>query len=123
MWVYQGPTSLDIVVPRAQSAINNYKSKIGGSKEWFQKILDILKKEKYVRIKLYTRYAFTYDDCDHKEDFTDYVDISKIADTYEFASFFDIFNHENLIDFDFEPIEIDKLEYKLTTFYIKYLKI
>jgi hypothetical protein len=123
MWVYQGPTSLDIVVPRAQSAINNYKSKIGGSKEWFQKILDILKKEKYVRIKLYTRYAFSYDDCDHKEDFTDYVDISKIADTYEFASFFDIFNHENLIDFDFEPIEIDKLEYKLTTFYIKYLKI
>ncbi len=123
MWVYQGPTSLDIVVPRTQSAINNYKSKIGGDSKWFQKILDILKKEKYVRIKLYTRYAFTYDDCDHKEDFTDYVDISKIADTYEFASFFDIFNHENLIDFDFEPIEIDKLEYKLTTFYIKYLKI
>ena len=120
---YKGPYDLDIDIMRAQSAINNYKSEIGGSSKWFQKILDILKKEKYVRIKLYTRYAFNYDDWDHKEDFTDYVDISKITNTHEFASFFDIFNHENLIDFDFEPIEIDKLEYKLTTFYNKYLKI
>ena len=30
---------------------------------------------------------------------------------------------KNLIDFDFEPIEIDKLEYKLTDFYNKYYKI
>ena len=123
MYRYQGPSSLDILIPRAQSAINNYKSKIGGDSKWFQKILDILKKEKYVRIKLYTRYAFNYDDWDHKEDFTDYVDISKIANTNDFASFFDIFNHENMIDFDFEPIEIDKLKYKLTDFYNKYYKI
>ncbi len=123
MYRYQGPSSLDILIPRAQSAINNYKSKIGVDSKWFQKILDILKKEKYVRIKLYTRYTFTYDDLDHKEDFTDYVDISKIANTHDYASFFDIFNHENLIDFDFEPIEIDKLEYKLTDFYNKYYKI
>ena len=123
MYRYQGPNTLNILIPRAQSAINNYRSKIGGDSKWFQKILDILKKEKYVRIKLYTRYAFTYDDWDHKEDFTDYVDISKIANTNEFASFFDIFNHEDMIDFDFEPIEIDKLEYKLTDFYDKYYKI
>ncbi len=123
MYRYQGPSSLDILIPRAQNAINNYKSKIGENSKWFQKILDILKKEKYVRIKLYTRYAFTYDDWDHKEDFTDYVDISKIANTNDYASFFDIFNHENMIDFDFEPIEIDKLEYKLTHFYNKYYKI
>ena len=94
MYKYQGTNSLYILITRAQRAINNYKSKIGGDSKWFQKILDILKKEKYVRIKLYTRYAFTYDEWDYKEDFTDYVDISKIANTNDFASFFDIFNHE-----------------------------
>ena len=121
--IYQESNSLDTLITRAQYAINNYKSKIIGDRNWFQKVLDILKKEKYVRIKLYTKYTFNYDDWDHKEDFTDYVDIFKIGDTHDYASFFDILNHKKLIDFDFEPIEIDKLEYSLTRFYNKYLKI
>lgn len=123
MWVYQGPNSLDILIPRAQSAINNYKSKIGGSKNYFQKILDILKDGKYVRIQLYTKYPFTYDEYDKRNEFVDFVDIQAIANTGDYASFFDIFNHEYMIDFDFEPIPIDKLEYKLTKFYHKYYKI
>lgn len=123
MFVYQGPYSLDILIPRAQKAIDDYKSKISGSKEWFQKLLDILKQEKGARIQLYTKTAFTYDEYDHKEEFVDFIDVERISHTYDFASFFDIFNHENMIDFDFEPIEIDKLEYKLTKFYYKYYKI
>lgn len=123
MWVYQGPNSLDILIPRAQNAINNYKSKIGGSKNYFQKILDILKDDKYVRIQLYTKYPFNYDEYDKRNEFVDFVDIQAIANTGDYASFFDIFNHEYMIDFDFEPIPIDKLEYKLTKFYHKYYKI
>lgn len=123
MWVYQGPNSLDILIPRAQSAINNYKSKIGGSKNYFQKILDILKDGKYIRIQLYTKYPFNYDEYDKRNEFVDFVDIQAIANTGDYASFFDIFNHEYMIGFDFEPIPIDKLEYKLTKFYHKYYKI
>lgn len=123
MWVYQGPNSLDILIPRAQNAINNYKSKIGGSKNYFQKILDILKDGKYVRIQLYTKYPFNYDEYDKRNEFVDFVDIQAIANTRDYASFFDIFNNEYMIDFDFEPIPIDKLEYKLTKFYHKYYKI
>jgi hypothetical protein len=123
IYEWQGPTSLDIVVPRAQKAIDNYKSKIGGTKIWFQQLLEILKKEKYARIQLYTKPAFTYDEADHKEDFVDFVDVSKIADTHDYASFFDIFNHEYMINFDFVPVEINKLEYSLRDFYYKYYKI
>ena len=59
--IYQESNSLDTLITRAQYAINNYKSKIIGDRNWFQKVLDILKKEKYVRIKLYTKYTFNYD--------------------------------------------------------------
>ena len=121
--IYQNSRNHGITISRAQNAIDNYKSKIGGSKNYFQKILDILKDGKYVRIQLYTKYSFNYDEYDKRNEFVDFVDIQAIANTDSYASFFDIFNHEYMIDFDFEPIHIDKLEYKLTKFYHKYYKI
>jgi len=123
MFVYQGPYSLDVLIPRAQKAIDDYKSKIGGSKEWFQKLLDILKQEKVARIQLYTKTTFTYDEYDHKEEFVDFIDVERISHTHDYASFFDIYSHENLINFDFEPIEVNNKKYKLTDFYNKYYKI
>ena len=121
--IYHNSRNHGITISRAQNAIDNYKSKIGGSKNYFQKILDILKDGKYVRIQLYTKYSFNYDEYDKRNEFVDFVDIQAIANTDSYASFFDIFNHEYMIDFDFEPIPIDKLEYKLTKFYHKYYKI
>lgn len=121
--IYQSSRNHGITISKAQNVIDNYKSKIGGTRKWFQKVLNILKSNKYVRIKLYTKSSFNYDEYDRKEEFTDFVDIEAIAYTNDYASFFDIFNHEYMIDFDFEPISIDKLEYKLTKFYHKYYKI
>jgi len=103
------------VITSAQNAINIYS----GSKTWFQKLLDILKDGKYARIKLYTKSNFNYDEYDRKEEFTDFVNVETIAYTDIYASFFDIFNHEYMVDFDFEPIAIDKLEYMLTSFLYK----
>lgn len=121
MFVYQGPSSLDVLIPRAQKAVDEYKSKIGGSKEWFQKLLNILKQEKVARIQLYTKYPFTYEEYEHKEDFVDFIDVTRISHTHDYASFFDIYSHENLINFDFEPIIVENKEkYKLTDFYYKY---
>lgn len=121
--IYQNSRNHGITISRAQNAIDNYKSKIGGTRKWFQKVLDILKEGKYVRIQLYTKSSFNYDEYDKRNEFVDFVDVQAIANTGDYASFFDIFNHEYMIDFDFEPIEIDKLEYKLTKFYHKYYNI
>lgn len=106
----------------AQNAVKNYKSKIGGSKEWFQKVLDILKNGKYARVQLYTKYPFTYDEYNKKDEFVEFVDIQAVANTDSYASFFDIFNHEYLINFNFEPVAVEKLEYRLGSFYNKYHK-
>lgn len=35
--IYQESNSLDTLITRAQYAINNYKSKIIGDRNWFQK--------------------------------------------------------------------------------------
>lgn len=121
--IYQNSRNYGVTISRAQNAIDNYKSKIGGTRNWFQKVLDILKIGKYVRIKLYTKNQFTYDEYDKRNEFADFVDIEAITDTGNYASFFDIFNHEYMINFDFEPVPIDKLEYSLRKFYHKYYKI
>jgi hypothetical protein len=118
MYRYQGPRDLDTLIQRAQDAINSY-NKNDGTKIWFQELLDILKKEKYARIQLYTKYPFNLEETSHKEDFVDFVDVERISHTNEYASFFDIYNHDYLINFDFRPIEIEKLDYRLTHFYYK----
>jgi len=118
MYRYQGPRDLDTLIQRAQNAINTH-SKADGSKIWFQELLDILKKEKYARIQMYTKYPFNLEEASHKEDFVDFVDVERISHTNEYASFFDIYNHDYLINFDFRPIEIEKLDYRLTNFYYK----
>jgi len=122
MYKYQGPRDLNTLIQRAQNAIDTH-SKSDGSKIWFQELLDILKQEKYARIQMYTKYPFNLVEASYKQDFVDFVDIQRISHTNDFASFFDIYNHEYLINFDFKPIEINKLEYKLTDFYYKYYKI
>lgn len=47
------------------------------------------------------------------------LDVSKIAYTCRYASFFDIFNNSNLIDLSILPVEITELEYSMDD-YIKF---
>ena len=118
---YQGPSDLRNDVIMAQSAIVHYvKSDV---RNWFQKLLDILKVGKFARIQLYTKRDWNYDDYDHKEDFTDFVDVARISNTSDYASFYDLLNHSSYINYDFDPIEIDELKYELRTFYEIYSKI
>lgn len=78
---------------RAQDAINDCFSE--DIRNWFQVLLNILIKKGYARVTL-------------KD--SSLLDVSKIAYTSIYASFFDIFN-SNLIDFSILPVEITELEY------------
>ena len=44
------------------------------------------------------------------------IDIERVANTHRFASFFDMLNHHNWINYDVEPESVDKLEYPLVKF-------
>lgn len=56
---------------------------------WLQQLLDILKDKKYATIQGKNGKL---------------VDVTKIANTYEYASFFDIFNHLRYVNTNIEPI-------------------
>lgn len=61
---------------------------------WLQRLLDILKERKYATIQGKNG---------------NLVDVSAIANTFEYASFFDIFNHIERVDVNIEPIITEKL--------------
>lgn len=63
-------------------------------KAWLQKILDLLKEQKYVII------------CD---EFGFKLDVSEIANTHYYLSFFDVYNFIRNFNTDIEPIETDQL--------------
>ena len=65
---------------------------------WLKELLDILKQHKYATVKMKDGQA---------------VDVSKIANTYEYASFFDVYNHINIFDIDTKPTIIEELHNKL----------
>lgn len=75
-------------VKRAENAIDKLQTP---EKEWFTELLNILKNEQYARIV----------GKNGKE-----LDVTKIAHTYSYASFFDVFNNEHLFDINIKPIYI-----------------
>lgn len=65
--------------------------------KWFNILFDILYKHKYAKARLINGYD---------------IDVSEFANTYKYASFFDVYNHIELIDFNFYPIEKSTLDEK-----------
>lgn len=96
--------TFDEMVNAAQKAIDKLpdcklsKTNITEKQKWLQDILNILKNKKYARIKHING---------------NYIDISKIANTYAYASFFDIYNSINLFDIQSSPVQIEELKYPL----------
>lgn len=86
---YKKHDPIESQINRAQKVIDEYE----GNKKYFQIILDLLKDGKYVRVKLKNG---------------DYIDITKIAYTYMYGSWFDIINIDNLIDMSILPVEINE---------------
>jgi hypothetical protein len=91
----------------AQRAINDYyrtsafkgKCNINDQFEetqvaWLQRLLDILKEKKYATIQLKNGNS---------------IDVSAIAYTHDFLSFFDVINHLDYFDSSIEPITTKKL--------------
>lgn len=88
--------SFERQVKRAQDAVNGMKT--DEEKKWFQILLDILKGEKYATV--------TFDD-------GAIVDVSAIAHTYTYASFFDVFNRRYKMDLTIPPTITEKLKNRL----------
>ena len=65
---------------------------------WLKELLGILKQHKYAMVKMKGGQL---------------VDVSKIANTYEYASFFDVYNHINDFDIDMKPVITKELHNKL----------
>lgn len=101
--------NFDEMVESAQRAINNhYKTvtfngivvcNINDPFEetqiiWLQKLLDILKEKKYATIQLKNG---------------NLIDVSAIAYTHDFLSFFDVINHLGYFDSNIEPIITEEL--------------
>ena len=95
------------MVESAQRAINDYyrtstfkgKCNINDPFEetqiaWLQRLLDILKEKKYATIQLKNG---------------NLIDVSAIAYTHDFLSFFDAINHLGYFDSNIEPIITEKL--------------
>lgn len=68
-------------------------------KKWLQCILDILKEGKYARIV---------------NSNGQYVDVSRVAHTTVYASFFDVYNHLTWFDVNVHPVVTTELIYRLT---------
>lgn len=94
-------SNFDEMVNYAQHAIDSLSEKESSKQNWLQALLDILKKSEYARV--------TSND-------GQFVDVSKIANTYSYASFFDIYNSIRYFDINIMPIQIDELKYSLTNF-------
>ena len=93
------------------------KRAIGGladekKREWFTKLFNILVEGKYARIKFNKPYPKYFWREEYVHNLT-IVDVQAIAYTSSFASFFDIFNHDDFVDFNVMPVVTEKLEYTL----------
>lgn len=92
-------------VTRAEEAINGIKDL--QEREWFIKLLDILKKNSFATV--------------HGKNGR-LLDVTHIANTNTWASFFDIFNIINLIDIKIEPEEIKEETPSLNRSYYKFFR-
>lgn len=65
---------------------------------WLQCLLEILKKKKYATIQTKNGKL---------------IDVQRIAYTYEYASFFDVYNNIKIFNTDCNPVITNKLENKI----------
>jgi len=87
-------------IERAEYAIDKLQTP---EKEWFTELLNILKNNQCARVIGNNRKQ---------------LDVTKIAHTYEYASFFDVFNNKHLFDINIKPICIkEKPNKTISNFY------
>lgn len=88
--------SFESQIKRAESAINRIES--NEMRVWLSGILNALKMGKYARIQTISEH---------------FIDVSAIAYTYEYASFFDVYNHINKFNTSIQPVLVEKLQHRL----------
>lgn len=80
-------------IKRAESAINRIES--DEMRVWLSCILNALKMGKYARIQTLSG---------------DFMDVSAIAYTHMFASFFDVYNHRKKFNTSIRPVLVEELQ-------------
>ena len=86
----------EMQIERAEDAINQIES--NEMRVWLFDILNALKTHKYARIWTKSQHP---------------IDVSAVAYTYEYASFFDVYNHIEKFDAMIKPVMIEELQYRL----------
>lgn len=92
--------SFESQIKRAENALKSIEN--DEMRVWLSDILNALKTHKYARIWTKTRH---------------HIDVSAIAYTYEYASFFDVYNHIEKFDTTIKPVLVEKLEYALISYH------
>ena len=85
--------SFESQIKRAESAINRIES--DEMRVWLSCILNALKMGKYARIQTLSG---------------DFMDVSAIAYTHMFASFFDVYNHRKKFNTSIRPVLVEELQ-------------
>lgn len=88
--------SFESQIRRAEISLDLIESK--EIRAWLSCILDILKKGKYARVQMLSG---------------KYVDVSKIAFTNAFASFFDVYNHIEMFNISIQPDLVEELKHTI----------
>ena len=86
--------SFESQIKRAESAINRIES--DEMRVWLSCILNALKMGKYARIQTISG---------------DFMDVSAIAYTHMFASFFDVYNHIEKFNTSIQPVLVEELQF------------
>lgn len=85
--------SFESQIKRAESAINQIES--DEMRVWLSCILNALKMGKYARIQTISG---------------NFMDVSAIAYTHMFASFFDVYNHIKMFNTSIQPVLVEELQ-------------
>lgn len=88
--------SFESQIKRAENAIKSIEN--DEVRVWLSDILNALKTRKYARIQ-------TLSEC--------FIDVSAVAHTYEYASFFDVYNHIEKFNTSIQPVLVEKLQFAL----------
>ena len=86
--------SFESQIKRAESAINRIES--DEMRVWLSCILNALKMGKYARIQTISG---------------NFIDVSAIAYTHMFASFFDVYNHIEKFNTSIRPVLVEELQF------------
>lgn len=88
--------SFELQIKRAENAIKSIEN--DEMRVWLSDILNALKTHKYARIQ-------TISEC--------FIDVSAVAYTHDYASFFDVYNHIEKFNTSIQPVLVEKLQYRL----------